>query len=246
MSESRIVLTASEPELSVLRKEKLDGILLGYMARRLQLTLGQLERSGGLRRGLPLVYHLQERRGQAHRIALYRPEILLMPTPLAFVGFLSARQKLLHPSIHNAIKRTDKRLVMELADAPGILSYSSLELRNGNWCNLVVLTDASAKGHITGSQTHQYAAYLLAQTYYAWIRLHSGVMPVGLDHMEMRLLKTKYYTFHPGQAKPSIQELAYAWPSETEGERTAFVAENSALCRTYCFVRQQSRKTYRE
>src|SRR6202043_359578 len=127
---------------------------------------------------------------------------------LAFVGFLSGRQKRLRPSILSAIKRTDKRLVMELADVSGILSYSSLELRNGDWCNLVVLTDASAKRHITGSQTHQHAAYLLAQAYYAWIRLHSGVMPEGLDHMEMQLLKTRYYTFHPGQTKPSIRELA--------------------------------------
>src|ERR1700726_2356257 len=88
MSESRSVLTVCEPELSVLRKEKLDGILLGYMTRRLQLTLGQLERLGASRRGLPLVYHLQERRGQAHRIALYHPESLLTQAPLAFVGFL--------------------------------------------------------------------------------------------------------------------------------------------------------------
>jgi hypothetical protein len=228
MSESRGILTACEPELSVLRKEKLDGILLGYMARRLQLTLSQLERLGASRCDLPLVYHLQERRGQAHRIALYHPEALLMQAPLAFVGFLSARQKQLRPSILNAIRRTDKRLVMELADVPGILSYSSLELRNGDWCNLVVLTDASVKRHITDSQTHQYAAYLLAQAYYAWIRLHSGVMLEGLDHMEMRLLKTRYYTFHPGQMKPSIRELASAQPSEVERERMALVAENTA------------------
>jgi hypothetical protein len=229
MIESKSIATEYEPELTVLRKAKLDGILLGYMARRLQLTLGQLEKSGGLLRHLPLIYHLQERRGQMHRIALYHPEDLLAQAPLAFVGFLSARQKLLRPSILNAIKRTDKRLVMELADAPGILSYSSLELRSGDWCNLVVLADASAKRHITGTQTHQYAAYLLAQSYYAWIRLHSGVMPVGLDHMEMRLLKTKYYTFHPGQAKPTIQELSYTWPSAVERESRVIVGENSAV-----------------
>jgi hypothetical protein len=228
MNESNSMVTEDEPESTVLKKAKLDGILLGYMARRLQLTLDQLEKSGGLRRNLPLIYHVQERRRQMHRIAFYHPEYLLTQAPLAFVGFLSARQKPLRPSILNAIKRTDKRLVMELANAPGILSYSSLELRNGDWCNLVVLTDAGAKRQITGSQTHYYAAYMLAQTYYAWIRLHSGVMPVGLDHMEMRLLKTKYYTFHPGQPKPAIQELAYAWPSEAEEKSMALDAENSA------------------
>ena len=227
MSESKGVLTTCEPDSHMLRKAKLDGILLGYIARRLQLTLGQLEVPGVARRGLPLVCHLQERRGRKHRIAFYHPEALLAQTPLAFVGFLSARQKLLRPSILNAIKRTDRRLVMELADVPGILSYSSLELRNGDWCNLVVLTDASVKRHITGSQTHQHAAYLLAHAYYAWIRLHSGVMPEGLDHMEMHLLKTRYYTFHPGQMKPSIRELAYAWASQV-GRETSTFAEATA------------------
>jgi hypothetical protein len=214
-------------ESHVLSKAKLDGMLLGYMARRLQLTLGQLRALDPPRRGLPPVYHLLERGGQVHRIALYQPGALLKQTPLSFVGFLSARQKPLSPSILEGIHSADRQLVTELADAPGILSYSSLELRNGDWCNLVVLADTSAKVHITGSQTHQHAAYSLAHAYYAWIRLHSGVMPVGLDHMEMHLVKTRYYTFHPGQAKPTIRELAYTWPSEVVSERKALVREDT-------------------
>src|SRR2546426_481732 len=83
-----------------------------------------------------------------------------------------------------------------------VLRYSSLELRNGDWCNLVLLSDAGAKTHIKGSEMHKYAAYHLAHSYYEWIRLHNGVMPEGLDHMEMQLQKTKYYTFQAGQQRP--------------------------------------------
>ena len=73
--------------------------------------------------------------------------------------------------------------------------------------NLVLLSDAEAKTYIKGSEMHKYAAYRLAHSYYEWIRLHNGVMPEGLDHMEMQLQKTKYYTFQAGQQRPSIREF---------------------------------------
>jgi hypothetical protein len=139
-------------------------------------------------------------------------ENLCLQKPLAFVGFRSARQKQLRPSIVQAIQRTDKQLVEELADASWVLSYSSFELRNGDWCNLVLLNDDGAKMRIKGSETHTYAAYHLAQAYYEWIRLHQGIMPEGLDHIEMQLLKTRYYTFQPGQRTPSIRECIYEPP----------------------------------
>ena len=179
------------------RKGKLDLVILRYMARRVYVALRSLDQVATTAR--PLLYYLDERRRRTHRMAIYNPEELLLNNELAFVGFISARQKLLRPSIIQAIQRADKRLVEELAGAPGVLSYSSLEVRNGDWCNLVLLSDAGAKTHIKGSEMHKYAAYHLAHSYYEWIRLHNGVMPEGLDHMEMQLQKTKYYTFQAGQ-----------------------------------------------
>jgi hypothetical protein len=147
-----------------------------------------------------------------HRIAIFRAEHLCLQNPLAFVGFRSARQQQLRPSIIRAIQRTDKKLVEELADAAGVLSYSSFQLRNGDWCNLVLLCDDGAKMQLKRSETHTYAAYHLAHAYYDWIRLHHGVMPEGLDHMEMQLLKTRYYTFQPGRETPAIRECIYEPP----------------------------------
>jgi hypothetical protein len=198
-----------EQEPTYVSKGKLDSTILRYMARRLHLTLRQLQTTVFSRRKRPQVYKLQERHGRMHRIAIYQPQILHMESSLFFVGFISQKQKNLRPSILQEIQRIDKKLVEELADAPGILSYSSLELRNGDWCNLVLLGDANAKMHITSSETHNHAAYHLAHCYYEWIRLHNGVMPEGLDHTEMHLLKSKYYTFHAEQSKPSIRELLY-------------------------------------
>jgi hypothetical protein len=67
-----------------------------------------------------------------HRLAIYQPEALLVQRPLSFVGFISGKQKHLRPCVAQAIQRADQKLVEELADAPGILSYTSLQLQNGN------------------------------------------------------------------------------------------------------------------
>jgi hypothetical protein len=202
-------MTDDEQAKIDVRKGRLDLVILKYMARRLHLMLQQLGQTERPTLRVPLLYQLQERHGRKHRIVIYRQQELFQKLPFAFVGFISKRKRSLLPSLVEEIQQTDQKLVAELIKAPGILSYSSLELPFGDWCNLVVLTDSSAKMQIKGTETHAYAAYHLAHAYYEWIRLHTGTMPEGLDHVEMRLLKTKYYTFHPDQERPSIRELAY-------------------------------------
>jgi hypothetical protein len=187
-------------------KGKLDLMVLRHMARRLHLTLHQLEEPTSPQ---PLLYKLQERHGRTHRIVIYRYQELLLKRSLNFVGFISGRQKHVHASIVDAIQTADRRLVQELVDIPGILSYSSLELRNGDWCNLVLLSDSNAKRHLKNTETHAYAAYELANHYYEWIRLHNGIMPYGLDHTEMILQKTRRYSFQLAQPRPDVRELSY-------------------------------------
>ena len=191
------------------RKGNLDLVILKYMARRLDLTLRQLDQDEGQLPAQPLLYQLRERRGRNHRIVIYRQQELFQRRPFAFVGFISKRKRCLQPSILEEIQQADKKLVAELIHAQGILSYSSLELPYGDWCNLVMLADSSARTRIKQTETHTHAAYQLAHEYYDWIRLHSGTMPEGLDDMEMRLLKTKYYTFYADQPRPSVRELIY-------------------------------------
>lgn len=205
-----------------IEKGKRDTIILQYMARRLHLTLHQFTSSSSRQRTHPIVYSLQERRGRMHRIAIYQPWGLLVKTPLSFVGFLSRKQRQLPLSLLKAIERVDKQMVESLAHTPGILSYTSLELAHGEWCNLVVLDNARTKASITSGKIHTYAAYNLAPAYYEWIRLHHGILPEGLDHMEMQLQKTRYYTFTGTQAPPSILEKVY--PTKEQGAPLAALA----------------------
>ena len=187
-------------------KGKLDLMVLRHMARRLHLTLYQLEEPTSPQ---PLLYKLQERHGHTHRIVIYKYQELLLKRSLTFVGFISGKQKQIHDSVVDAIQKVDGRLVEELVHIPGILSYSSLELRNGDWCNLVLLSDSDAKRQLKNTETHTYAAHELANHYYEWIRLHNGIMPHGLDHTEMILQKTRRYTFHLTPSRPTVCEMSY-------------------------------------
>lgn len=173
-------------------KEKRDLLVLKYMTRRLNGILRQLEPPTTTE---PLLYLLPERHQRTHRVLLYRKQELLSGIPLLFVGFLSGRQKGMDPEVVEAIHAADRQIVEDLTHNTALLSYSSLQLRNGEWCNLVIMRDASAKARLRNSTLHCHAAHHLAHSYYAWIRLHNGTMHQGLDHTEMHVLKTKYYTF---------------------------------------------------
>ena len=174
-----------------------DLLVLKYMRQRVRLTLSQLEPCASLQR--PLVYNFQERHGRFHRIALYQCQELLHRPNLAFVGFISKKQPDINPACVDEIHTIEGMLVPELANNSGMLSYSSLELRTGIWCNLVVMADSGAKQQLLSSKTHAHAAYKLAPHYYEWIRLHNGVMLQGLFRDEMKVVHTRNYTFSKDQ-----------------------------------------------
>src|SRR5947209_9299661 len=182
-------------------KGQLDLLVLRYMTRRLHLMLPQLSHLVHLSQ--PLLYTLQERYGHAHYVALYNYQELFLERPLLFVGFISRRH---YPTIVDAIESVDEQPLEYLVDSSGLLSYSSLELRNGDWCNLMLLREADATGPVTYTAVPTYAAYQLVYGSYNWIRLHNGIMPKGLDHTEMLLQKTWQHTCQVMQQRLSLHE----------------------------------------
>jgi len=196
-----------EPSPPHAQKDYQDLVILKYMAQRIYVTLYLLDEPGDASQ--PLLYYSEEGHKHIHRIAIYRPEELLLNNSLYFVGFISGKQKPGSPEVIEEIHRVDKMLVVELINTPGLLSYSSLELRDGSWCNLVLFNDNETKTHIKNSETHAYAAYQLSPRYYAWVRIHSGIMPAGLARNEMFLQKTRFYQFHEVHEKPATRELTY-------------------------------------
>lgn len=188
-------------------KLKPDLVILKYMAQQLYITLQQPDSQTMTTE--PLLYSLEDCHQRKQRISLYKPQELLLPRSLSFVGFVSGRQSALSSSILNEVAKIDELMIAELVNITGIFSYSSLEVRPDRWYNLVVFRDAETKTHLKNSHIHAYAAYQLAPQYYEWIRLHNGIMPDGLAQQKLHVQSTKYYTFLKGQRHPDKYEVTY-------------------------------------
>jgi hypothetical protein len=184
-----------------------DLVLLRYMAQKIYITLYLLDEPADPSQ--PLLYYLEEGHKYTHRIAIYRPQELLLNNKIDFVGFISRKLQSEDSRVIEEIRTVDKKLIVELINIPGLLSYSLLELRDGGWCNLVLFSGPEMKMHLKKSETHAYAAYQLSPRYYDWVRLHHGIMPSGLARDEMLLQTTKHYQFYGPHEKPTMRELTY-------------------------------------
>ena len=179
----------------------------GTWHREFYVTLYLLDEHDGP--ALPLRFQAKEGQKHTHRIVVYRPQDLLLNNRLDFVGFVSSKQKPWNAQVDAEIRTADKQLDAELKRTPGLLSYSSLELRDGRWCNLVLFNAPEAKTHIKHSATHAHAAYEIAPRYYDWVHIHTGIMPGGLIRNELIVQKTRHYLFHGVHEKPTIREVRY-------------------------------------
>jgi hypothetical protein len=204
LSEKAILANGTYIDIS---RSRLDLAVLRHMARKFHMALKLLDLPAIMSQ--PFIYFSEERRSREHRIVIFNHQELLLNKSLTFVGFISSRQKTADTTVASEITRSDDQLLTELVNISGILGYSSLELRKDSWYNLVLLRDAATREHVKGSATHAYAAYQLAPLYYAWVRLHHGILPHGLAQGDMQLLSTKYYTFHVPPYKPIIIERSY-------------------------------------
>ncbi|GHO49440.1 hypothetical protein [Ktedonospora formicarum] len=189
----------------LVRKERRDLLVLSHMAQALERMLKQPQ---VLAEERPWLHMSLEKKRRTHRVAIYQPEALRIGGAFSFVGFVSQRSTVLEPELINEVARVDQEMLVHIGSVPGLISYSSLELRPGLWYNLVLFQGAALKSHLRGMVTHRYAAYELAPSYYDWIRLHQGTLSGGLTRL--RLHSTRYYMF---ASTPSSAELTY---TETE------------------------------
>ena len=120
-----------------------DIVLLRYMAQRIYITLYLLDEPADSSQ--PLLYFLEEGHKYTHRIAIYNPQALLLNNKLDFVGFISRKLQPGDTQVIEEIRTVDKKLIVELINTSGLMSYSSLELRDGRWCNLVLFSGARDK-----------------------------------------------------------------------------------------------------
>jgi hypothetical protein len=141
----------------------------------------------------PLLIPVPTASGRQHRVAISNVPPLRAHRDLSFVGFFAKRRAGVDLSL---LTVADDEMIQELPSFPGILSYSSLELADGNWANLIMVDPPEAKDHWRTSEKHAFAAREMAPKYYAIVRLHNGVFPGGLvSGRDPIVLRTKYYDF---------------------------------------------------
>jgi hypothetical protein len=149
------------------------------------------------------VQYYYEEQQRLHRIIIRDHAALATTGELAVVGFFGEQRGKANAAL---LQDIDTELIQEFLQHRYVLSYSSLELADGNWGNLVILQHIEGIEHWRSSQRHAYAARELAPQYYARIRLHNGLLPSGLNSAHLMLTSTKYYDFEGDELWRAIRE----------------------------------------
>lgn len=153
----------------------------------------------------PFIVEAPAAGGRRHRVAISNGSPLHDERDLSFVGFFAKKRAGIDQSL---LIVADDEMVQELPSFPGILSYSSLELADGNWANLIMVDPPEAKDHWRTSEKHVYAAREMAPKFYAVVRLHNGLFPGGLvSKRDPIVLRTKYYDFQDSEPWRAEREL---------------------------------------
>lgn len=128
---------------------------------------------------------------------------------LCFVGFFGERHQ---DRSTEALESANAEIVLEFRNYPGILSYSSMELYDGNWANLVVHDLPAARENWRASERHADAANRLSPDFYRNVRIHNGIIAGGLNGGgEPVINTTKYWDY---QAVPVWQAVRNLVPGE--------------------------------
>ena len=123
---------------------------------------------------------------------------------LAWVGFFAVKRRDRDSAPLTAM---DDELIGEFPAHPGVLSYSSLELYDGDWGNLILLEGTGRASAGASGERHAHAARELAPRHYTDVRLHQGILPGGVGAGgEPILRRTRYYDYR----------AAVTWRAERE------------------------------
>ncbi|MEM8861503.1 MAG: hypothetical protein AAGD96_24535 [Chloroflexota bacterium] len=171
----------------------IDSRQICYMLMRLSQIVNSINTSNNPNLFAPESHELFESDGRHHRIIPIRPKLLVSATSLCIVGFFGQRNLC---SDSESVASRDKMLFSEMQKHEGLLSYSSLELTNGDYGNCVIFLDELAKNNWGYSQIHAEAVNDLSPLYYKSVRLYNGLVAGNVyDFYRMRLTTAKYFDY---------------------------------------------------
>lgn len=140
-----------------------------------------------------------------HRLIICDEDKLRYRDRTCVVGFFGERRLRQDPS---RLEDANSAIVAEFAEYPGILSYSSVELAEGRWANLVLHDDPIDREYWRQSKLHAEAVRMLSPIHYKNVRIHNAELTDGLtDQPKLVLERTKYFDFEGGTEWRAEREL---------------------------------------
>ncbi len=131
--------------------------------------------------------------GLQRRTVVCDPESLLGTGPVHVVGFFGDRRE---DADQRAVDLSEFNLIDEFRTYPGILSYSSTELVDHYWANLVVHTHPDDRETWRHSDVHVHAVDEVAPDAYHSVRIHNGFIRDGVvGSRTVNLVRTKYWDY---------------------------------------------------
>jgi len=108
----------------------------------------------------------------------------------------------------SSLEEANFEIVLEFQKYPGILSYSSMELADGNWANLVLHNVAEDRETWRASEIHARAARELSPLFYRTVRIHNGTLPDGvMGNRSIVVERTKYWDYGSTKVWHAVREL---------------------------------------
>lgn len=154
--------------------------------------------------------------GLERRTVLCDPTRIQDDGDVQIVGFFGDRRE--NPN-DEAIDASEVDLISEFHDYPGILSYSSIELVDHYWANLVVHREPRDREAWRGSAAHQHAVQNVAPGAYHAVRIHNGCIPGGVLGSETVVIEsTKYWDYDSNDGWHAIRELPEGTRERLDGD----------------------------
>lgn len=144
----------------------------------------------------PFVIYHEEPKGKQHRIVINQLDALRCKKRLTVVGFFGQKRP---EADLGPLNPFDELLIKEIPKYQDLLSYCTLELKSGDYGNLVLFSNPNEKNRWGESKTHAHAVQL-SPGYYRNVRIYNGFLTGGIAHSNSLKINTvKYFDYehHP-------------------------------------------------
>lgn len=143
--------------------------------------------------------------GLTHRLLVCDIQRVRSHPGLCVVGFFARRR--VDVDVW-PLEEANSEIVSEFVKYPGILAYSSVELRGGQWANLVLHDDPVDTSFWRQSPMHARAVDILSPQHYVNVRIHNGRLTSGIfERPSIEIFRTKYFDYSGPEEWRAEREL---------------------------------------